>query len=410
MKVIIIGGGLAGLSAGIKLTENNEVIILEKTNSLGGLAGSFDYKDMRIPKHYHHIFAHDYVTHKYLKNAGLFENVNWYKIKMCIAVDGKKYDFTDPISLMKFNYLSILGRVRYGLFGAYAFTFMKPSKMNDDLDALKWLNKYAGKEVTEKLFYNLYARNKFNIPLSRISAKQFANRIKAKEALGKFMYPKNGLDKMIDYMKSEFVKKGGIIKKNFEIKKIDLDNKKVNDISYDKILVTIPIPEFLKVAKGVPFDYASRISKVKYCPCVTVVIGTDKLLGRHYWINVFNERIHMIMQHSILADLYDDKISWVLRYGGSEEDLDLKDGDIIEAYTAVVKKYFPEVEIKWSLVFREKYAEPVYDKDYASYMPNNKTPVEGLYFAGIATTYPKIRNMNTVLMEGENVAELINSS
>ena len=211
-------------------------------------------------------------------------------------------------------------------------------------------------------------------------------------------------------MENEFIKKGGVIKKKFDVNSIDLINKKVNDISYDKLLVTIPIPRFLRVAKGVPSDYANRIKKVKYCPCVGVVIGTDKFLGRHYWINVFNERVHMIMQHSILSDQYEDKISWVLRYGGSEEDLDLSDDVIIKEYTSVVKKYFPDVNIRWALVFREKYAEPVYDKDYASYMPHNKTPVEGLYFAGIATTYPKIRNMNTVLIEGEKVADLINSS
>ena len=294
------------------------------------------------------------------------------------------------------------------MFGAYVFSFMNPKRIKNDLDAEKWLKKYAGKEVTEKLFYHLYARNKFNIPLKKISAKQFAYRLKAGEALGKFCYPKRGLDLMIAGIVRSILGNRGKIRLNADIRKIDLKNKIINgNLKYDILINTIPVPEFIKVSEGIPVEYKNMISKVKYCPCVTVVFGTRNFLSKHYWLNIFNERIHMIMQHSNLYDGYGDKINWCLRYGGSEEDLRLSDKKIKDLYLGVVKKCFPKCEIVWSKVFREKYAEPVYDKDYSSYEPGYKSPMDGVYNAGIAVTYPKIRNMNTVIESGLKVAEIV---
>lgn len=407
-KIVILGGGLAGLAAALKLTKKFEVTILEKNKSLGGLASSFQYKRKYVPIHYHHVFSHDDVTKRYLRRFKLDKDMIWQKINMKIAVDSKIYDFTRPASLLKFDFLSLKARIRYGLFGAYVFTIMNPDRIPDNINAFEWLKKYAGKEVTNKLFYQLYAKNKFNIPLSKISAKQFAHRLKAKEALGYFGYPKKGLQKMIDEMESNIKKEGGKILKEYNLKKVDLKNKIIdNKIEYDCLINTIPIPEFLNVVIGLPEKYKEKISKISYCPAVTVLIGTKKFLGEQYWLNILNEKAQMLMQHSRLYDGYDVKISWVLRYGGSEEDLELTDKEITRQYLKTVKRYCPDLDVVWSKVFREKYASPIYDKNYKEKMPSYKTNIDGLYNSGVAVTYPKIRNMNTALESGEKVANII---
>ncbi len=408
MKILIIGGGLGGMAAADRLLDlKHEVTILEKENFLGGMASSFEQDGIQIPKHYHHIFSHDYITQAYLKRFGLHKNMTWTRIKMGVAVNRKTYDFTSPISLLKFDYLSFYGRLRYGLFGAYVLGIMNPSKIKNNLDAEAWLKKYSGNEVTRKLFYNLYAKNKFNVPLNLISAKQFAFRLKAGEALGRFGYPNEGLQELVNRMESSLIKKGCKIKKGFKIKSIDVKNKIVNNVDTGIIVNTIPPAEFLKVAENLPKDYASRLSKVRYTPCITVAFGTRNFLSKHYWMNILNERIGMLIQHSRLFDKYPYKMCWASRYGGSEEDLKLKDEEIKKEYLNVVKKYFPKTEVIWSKVFREVYAEPIYDKFYSSYNPGYRTSVKGLYNAGIAVTHPKIRNMNTALESGLRVSAMI---
>ncbi|MDD5331743.1 MAG: FAD-dependent oxidoreductase [Candidatus Nanoarchaeia archaeon] len=413
-KIIILGAGLSGLAAATELSVENEVLVLEKNNYIGGLAASFNYKGYEIPFYYHHVFNHDSVTRSFLKrfdDSGL----TWKKIKMAILVNNRSYNFTNPLALLSFNYLTFKEKIRYGLFGFYVFYVLNPDKIPQNLDAEKWLKKYAGKGITKKLFHELYAKNKFNISLSEISAKQFAHRLKAKEALGVFGYPRDGLDKFIDNMKNYIEKNKSKILINQNIQEIDLIKKqiKVNNkkIKYDLTINTIPIPEFLKIAKGLPKVYELKLSKIKYCPAVSIVIGTDKFLSNHYWLNVLKEpKLQMIMQHSWLYDNYPEKITWLLRYGGSEEDLGINDDKIFKEYTHSLKKYYPRVNIKWYKVFREKYAEPIYDKNYYLFKPDYKTPIPSLYHAGIQVSYPLIRTMNSALISGLEVAKLIKSS
>ena len=401
MKIAILGGGLAGLAAADVLTRDNDITIYEKNSQLGGLAASFEHRGKKIPLHYHHIFDHDYVTKKYLKSFGL--DSTWKKVKMAICVNRKMYNFTDPLSLLGFNYLSLFGRIRYGLFGLFVYTFMNPKKIPNQLDAQKWLKKVAGKEVTNKLFVPLYAENKFNIPLRKISARQFAHRLKAKEATGLFGYPKKGLDEFIQRFENSLKKRKVKILKGEKIENLDCKNKTIDGKSYDKIIITLPIPEFLKIQKNFDEEEVKRISKINYCPCVSVVFGTKKMLSNHYWLNILKEKTHMLMQHSYLFDAYDSKVNWILRYGGSEEDLELTKDMITDKYLADVRKYFPKADIQWVEVFKEKYASPVYDKDFHLNMPKIKNG--DIYFAGIAVSYPMIRNMNTALILGRKVGK-----
>lgn len=408
MKILILGGGLTALSAANILSDEYDVTILEKDDELGGLAASFKYQNYFIPMHYHHIFHHDEITKKFFKTFRI--PLKFKKIKMAILTNNKIYNFTNPLALLTFDYLSLWGRIRYGLFGFYVFFLLNPNKIPDSMDAEIWLNKTAGRELTKKLFTQLYARNKFNIPLAQISAKQFANRLKAKEALGNFGYPpgKYSLQSLINALESRLTSRGVKIVRNCEVKKIT--PKKVETskgkFSADIILNTLPIPVFREKA-DLSKEYLATLSKIEYCSCVTVIFGADRFLTKHYWLNLLNEPIHMVMQHSILADKYPEKIIWALRYGGSEEDLPLTDEQLKQKYLSVVKKYFPKINIKWAKVFRERYAEPVYNKDYFSYMPQSKTPYPWLYHAGISLTYPKIRTMNTAFESGIKTAFLI---
>ncbi len=416
-KIIILGGGLAGLAAADKLLdEKYEVIILEKAPFLGGLASSFTMENEEIPKFNHHIIKSNTTTLKYLERFNLMGNNIWKKIKMAFGKDGKIHNINTPQGLLGFNYLSLYGRIRLGLFGAYLIFLLNPEKIDPELDAETWLKKIAGKEVTEKIWHNLYGRNKFNIPLSQINAKQFANRLYEKEGYDDFTFPTKGLQGMIDGLEKSVVLKKGKIHIKTNIEELDLsknkiiftENGKQHNINFDILINTIPVPEFIKFAKGLPLEYVENIKKLRYTPVVGLAFATQDFLDpKHYWINLFQERIHVIYQHSLIIDKYKSKITWCVRYGGSAEDIVKTDEEIKKLYLEVIKKYFPNMKLNWCLVFREKYAEPIYDKDYVKYAPTYQTPLPNLYMAGIQVTFPKIRNMNVALESGEKVAEII---
>jgi len=416
-KVLILGGGLAGLSAADKLLENNfKVTILEKSNLLGGLASSFTKENQEIPRFNHHIVKKNKITLSYLKRYNLLTDNKWQKIKMSIGIEGKLSNINTPLNLLKFKYLSPAGRLRLGLFGAYLIFLLNPKKIPDTLDAETWLKKYAGKEGTEKIWHQLYAKNKFNILLKEISAKQFAHRLHEKEGYDKFTYPKKGLQKMINGLEKDILSKGCDIKKEIKITKLDLNLKKIDFIEkkkkitskFDIIINTIPIPELLKFTNGLPKSYITKIKKLRYVPVVGICFGTKDFLDKeNYWINFIGEKIHVVYQHSLLLDKYESKVSWCIRYGQSEEDMKLSKKEIEKRFLNRLKKYFPNMQVTWCHAFTEKYAEPIYDKEYPKYAPTYITPIPYFFNSGIQVTFPKIRNMDVALESGIKVSEII---
>ena len=418
-KILILGAGLSGLAAADKLLLGNEVVVLEKAKFIGGLASSFVMEKEQIPRFNHHIVESNKITLDYLRRYNLMGNNKWQRINLAIAVDGNVYNINNPLKFLKFKYLNLYEKLRFGLFGLYCIYLMNPDKLPDNLDAQTWLNKYAGKRVTDKVYYQLYGRNKFNIKLDEISAKQFANRIKEKEFYDLFTFPEKGIQGMVDGLGDDIIKKGGKIILKASIVELDLDDKSIKytidgrefKYKFDIIINTIPVPELLKFTKGLPEDYIKDIKRLRYTPVVGLCFGTKEFLDPYnYWINIFNERVHVVYQHSLLVDKYKSKVSWCVRYGGSEEDLNKPDDEIKELYLGTLKKYFPNIEINWCLVFRERYSEPIYDKDYFEYSPKYRTPLEFMYNAGIQVTFPKIRNMNVALESGIEVAKMINEN
>mgnify|MGYP001558551019 FL=1 len=416
-KIIILGGGLSGLAAADKLLDKNfEVLIIEKAPFLGGLASSFSMEDEEIPRFNHHIIKSNAITLEYLQRYDLMGSNKWKRIKMAMALNNNVYGINTPLDLLKFDYLSFFGRMRMGLFGAYLIYLMNPEKIPANLDAESWLLEHAGRENTEKIWHELYGRNKFNISLSRISAKQFAHRLHEKEGYDLFTFPMKGIQGMIDGLEKDVLAKKGRILINSNIIHLDvkskkivysLKNKKISE-KYDILINTIPVPELLKFTKNFPKDYEEKIRKLRYIPVVGLCFGTKKFLNdRYYWINIINERIHVIYQHSLIIDKYKSKVAWCVSYGNSEQDLKLGDDEIKAIYLPILKRYFPDMELNWCLVFREKYAEPIYDKDYLSYAPSYKTHVNGFYNSGIQVTFPKIRNMNVALESGIKVVDII---
>ena len=60
MDTIVLGSGIAGISAGYHLKKNNEsVVIYEKDNDWGGLCGNFTIDGFRFDRFVHFTFTDD---------------------------------------------------------------------------------------------------------------------------------------------------------------------------------------------------------------------------------------------------------------------------------------------------------------------------------------------------------------
>ena len=75
---------------------------------------------------------------------------------------------------------------------------------------------------------------------------------------------------------------------------------------------------------------------------------------------------------------------------------------------------FPDVredDIREQWVFRDRYSQPIFVKDYSKIMPEITTPVRNLYLLNTSQLYPESRCLNSSIMKSkEAVKEIIKSN
>ena len=106
-----------GLAAAFHaLKAGHEVEVLEAAPGPGGMAAHFDLDGLSIERFYHFVCKSDSPTMSLLDELGIGDLMRWRATSMGIFTGGKLHDWGNPIALLKFNEISFISRLRYGLF------------------------------------------------------------------------------------------------------------------------------------------------------------------------------------------------------------------------------------------------------------------------------------------------------
>src|SRR5271154_4162184 len=120
MKTGIVGGGIAGLTAGYRLgKKGQEIEIFEASNHVGGLASGFKVAGTSLEKYYHHLFTSDTCIRSLVDELGIRPKLQWFPSQMGAAYHGKLYKFGTPAQILQFSPLPLWERVWFGLIGLY---------------------------------------------------------------------------------------------------------------------------------------------------------------------------------------------------------------------------------------------------------------------------------------------------
>jgi len=264
-NVVILGGGLAGLTVALHLhKEKLDFILLEKSNQVGGTAKSIKKKGYTYDLTGHALHLSDERVKKLifddLKLSEEFEKVQRNSV---IFVDGSIVPYPFQYNLA---YLSEESRDRcvldylkarfknkdgedkeYCSFEDYCYktlgkgiseVFMKP--YNEKLWATcasdmttEWMGKFVPRPDPDKIIEGAFIKTE--IDSSGYNAY--------------FYYPKSGGIQILSDALLEKVSDNVVL--NANISDIDLDNKFIrcgnNVISYNHLITTIPLPELLKI-------------------------------------------------------------------------------------------------------------------------------------------------------------------
>ncbi len=431
MRISIIGGGITGLTSAYYLSkEGHEVIVYESSYFLGGQASSIKIDKYNIERGYHHIFRNDYEIIKLIDELGLNKSLEWHKSSVGMYSDGSLYKFSTPIDLLKYKPISLVSRIRLGLLSLY-LQKKKNWKNYEAISANKWILKYAGKEIYNKVWGPLL-KAKFGLYYKDVAMPWFWSKMKTRfasrnkkgeEVLG---YLKYSFEELINSLVDNIELNGGKVKLNHKVTSIGHNNESVEDIEFiykdikkriktDIVICTAPSYE---VKKLINFNqkYIDKLSAAKYLGASVFILNLKKQFSPYYWINIIDDEIPFLglIEHTnlISKDRYGgNHILYITNYLPHTDEIFKKDKkQLLNIYIDNLKKINPEFNKEWIIEYKYNSvsaAQPVIPKNYSSLIPGIQSPIKNLLIGNTTQIYPEDRGTNySVKIAGEIVSLL----
>ena len=432
MKIAIIGGGAAGLSAGYQLCKAGaEVHLFERDSTLGGLAGSFQLDGGYVEKFYHFICLHDHAYFETLQELKLTHLLRWKLTEMGQFYEGSLYSFGRPLDLLRFPALTWPDRIRF------ARNIMKIKsaawedwKKIEHVPVDEWLETTFGTNVYRSL-HEPMIRLKFGRYKEKLSAAwmwarihrlgRSRTKIRQREKVG---YVEGGSQIIMDALGEAISARGGSIHLKASVQSLIVNGQKVQGIhvdgeeqEFDGVLSTVPLPAFLKLGpQSFEGDYWRKLRNIESIGVVCVFLRTSKSFSKYFWTNISDPRIQLagLIEYTNLnplPHLNGDSILYLPQYLPSSVDKFSASNEQIVSeymnYLKLINPSFAEQFVKQTLVFREKYAQPICEVGFTKDIPSMQTPLDGLYLTDSSQLHPDDRTISNSLGLGKRAAELI---
>ncbi|MFI5236727.1 MAG: hydroxysqualene dehydroxylase HpnE [Ignavibacteriales bacterium] len=421
-KVIVIGGGFAGLSAASFLIKNNfKVTLLEASPKLGGRAYSFSDKETNtIVDNGQHILLGCYNdTLNFLSLINATQNFHIQKrLNVTFVKHGfqkfrlKSFGFIYPISLiiglLNFKAISLSERRKLiKIFFKLAFySDEKFSKMN----IREWLEKENQSQAIQDAFWKILAIGALNTSIEKASAKIFIDILKQIFLNGNksasIILPKFGLTE--SYCKSavEFISgNGGEIILSEPVDKIVISDNEITEIHSSKKVY-------------LDFDYVvTAISAYSLSRIMSDEIEIN--FPDFNYSSILN--VHLRMSNTNFPDgffgLINSPVHWVFNKGthlnivisDANELVNKEDNEILEMIKNELQKFFlldPHL-ISSHKIIKEKRATFIPSNDIADKRPAQKTQIKNLILAGdwVDTGLPS--TIESAVKSGRIASEII---
>jgi len=433
MKVGVIGGGIAGLTAAYELIKKgHQVTVFERESELGGQVATFEVAGRRLEKFYHHLFARDVDIIKLVEELGLADRLLWLKSKVAFWHQGKIYNFVTPLDLLRFTPIGLIDRFRLGLIGLYLRWFREWRRL-EGITAKEWITKYAGRRNYEVVWGPLL-RSKFGQSADKVSMAWFWSKIHLRfGSRGRWMqqeqlgYIKGSFGLLTDALAQRILSSGGAIHTNSPVHRVVAEHERVVGVEtgrgealglhpFEAIIATVPSPIFLDLVPQLSGDYAAKLRQTRYQAAVCLVLILKRPLSRVYWLNISDPAIPFVaaVEHTNLVDrsAYEGKhVLYLSNYVDKDSTLYRASADeLLATYLPHMQRINPEFEPGWiqdCYLFADDAGQPIVATNYCQRIPEHRTSILGLYLANTTQIYPEDRGLNYSVRLGINVSKMM---
>jgi protoporphyrinogen oxidase len=432
MKVGIIGGGIMGICIGYFLSKKGiEVEIFEASPSLGGLAGPITLDDgTMIDRFYHAILSSDDHLQQLSTELGIANQLRFNETRMGFFYQGKIHSMNNVIEFLRFPPLGWIDRFRLGLTVLYA-QFVRDWHSLESISVEKWLVRLGGKTTFKNIWLPML-KAKFDGGFDTTPATYIWSRLvrmkstrsgaSQKEGAGHLI---GGYITLIEAMANKIRSTGGRIHLQKPISKIVIEQNKVMGIlsngelySFDKLIATVQPPIFQKMIPDADSEYRDFLGRTKYLGIICPIMVLDRPLSGYWTLNIAEDNIPFtgVIETTAYIDpqfVGGHHLVYLPKYTAPDSPYQkMTDEEIKVLWMNHLEAMFPGFQRKWIryfLIHRERYVEPLHLLNETHLIPTVQTPIENLYLATNAQIYPALTNGESISRKAEEIADLIAS-
>ena len=436
MRVIIVGGGVAGLGAAWELVNaGHEVQLYEAGPTLGGQVRTFEVGGGRLEVFYHHLFRSDTEAVATIEALGLGPDLEWIESKVAFVAGGRIYPFVGALDLLRFTRVSLLTRLRLGL----AALWLRRKTNWESFEgkrARDWIVRWTGREGYDRVWGPLL-RAKFGERADDVSMVWFWGKVHlrfasrpggplAKEQLG---YLRGSFGRLVDALVEASRARGATLEASRPVARVVVEDGRAVGVELastagrpaevvraDAVIATVPSYAFRRLVPDLDAQYAALLDAVEYQWATVLVLALDRPLSRHYWLTMTDDDSPFVVAVEQTNFVPPD------RYGGhhvvyfsnycppGDRTVEETAEQTLDRYLPFIRRINPDFDPSWvreRWLFKDRAGQPVVDYRYHERIPPHRTPIPGLYLANTTQVYPEDRGQNYAIRLGERVARLL---
>lgn len=394
------------------------VTVYEASPTIGGLAGPLTLPDgVEVDRFYHAILSSDDHLRSLCDELGISDRLRFRAARSAVFSGGRIHPMNGVVDFLRFPPLRPTGRLRLG-WTVVAAHRVKRWQDLEHVPVTDWLRRLGGDHVFDR-FWGPMLDAKFDgavggTPATWMWARLVRTRstrkgVAQREECGHLV---GGYKTLLEAMVGRIIARGGAVHLSTPVTRVDVRHGRARGVEvagavveHEGVIVTAQAPVAARLVPDLPDDFRTRLTSQRYLGIVCPLFVLDRPLTGVWTLNIADRSSALtgVIETTSYIDprfVGGHHLVYAPKYvAPGSRWLTESDAEIEARWREEIARLVPGFDpssVRYCLVHRERFVEPLHDAGGGARTIPVETPIAGLHLATTSQIYPALTNGESV--------------